>query len=62
MIQIANMVSLYGTTEPFIRNVMTLDTCAPIIGSQVLSYKFEDELLDVSKMLCNKKKTQTHLV
>ena len=43
------MVSLYGETEPFIRNIMTLDTCAPIIGSQVMSYKLEDELLDVIK-------------
>ena len=48
VIQIANMVSLYGETEPFIRNIMTLDTCAPIIGSQVMSYKQEDELLDVN--------------
>ncbi|XP_057373980.1 DNA polymerase delta catalytic subunit-like [Daphnia carinata] len=46
VIQIANMVSLYGTTEAFVSNVMTLDTCAPIIGSQVLSYKHETELLD----------------
>ncbi len=50
VIQIANMVSLYGETEPFIRNIMTLDTCAPIIGSQVMSYKLEDELLDVTKL------------
>ncbi|KAL3312040.1 DNA polymerase delta catalytic subunit [Cichlidogyrus casuarinus] len=35
VIQIANMVSLYGETRPFIRNVFTLNTCAPIIGSQV---------------------------
>ncbi len=49
VIQIANMVALYGKTEPFIRNIMTLDTCAPIVGSEVISNKLEDELLDVSK-------------
>lgn len=47
VIQIANMVSLYGQTEPFIRNVMTLDTCAPIAGSEVIPHKTEDHLLDV---------------
>ena len=47
VIQIANMVSTYGKTEPFIRNVMTLDTCAPIVGSEVMSHKLEEDLLDV---------------
>jgi len=42
------MVSIYGKTEPFIRNVMTLDTCAPIIGSEVMSHKLEEDLLDVN--------------
>ena len=42
------MVTNYGEKEPFIRNVFTLDTCAPIIGSEVRSYSTEDELLDVS--------------
>ena len=47
VIQIANMVALYGQTEPFIRTVMVLDTCAPIIGSEVICHQHETDLLDV---------------
>lgn len=47
VIQIANMVAYYGQTEPFIRNVMTLDTCAAIVGSEVISHAQETDLLDV---------------
>lgn len=46
VIQIANMVIRQGDTEPFIRNVFTLNTCASIVGSQVLSHKTEVELLN----------------
>nr|BAJ78754.1 DNA polymerase delta catalytic subunit [Tenodera aridifolia] len=46
VIQIANMVIRQGSKEPFIRNVFTLDTCAPIIGSQVLSFAKESEMLE----------------
>lgn len=45
VIQIANMVKKQGETDPFIRNVFTLETCAPVIGSQVLSYSSERDLL-----------------
>ncbi|KAF6773845.1 hypothetical protein AHF37_06869, partial [Paragonimus kellicotti] len=45
VIQIATMVSNYGDTTPFIRNVFTLGTCAPIVGSQVICHKTEQELL-----------------
>ncbi|KAK2581604.1 hypothetical protein KPH14_002110 [Odynerus spinipes] len=45
VIQIANMVVKQGETEPFLRNIFTLDTCAPIIGCQVLSFNTENELL-----------------
>jgi len=48
VIQIANMVIRQGEHEPFIRNVFTLDTCAPVIGSHVLSYMSEKEMLAVS--------------
>lgn len=43
------MVSLYGQTEPIIRNVMTLDTCAAIVGNEVICHKEESGLLDVSE-------------
>ncbi|XP_053690077.1 DNA polymerase delta catalytic subunit [Sabethes cyaneus] len=46
VIQIANMVIRQGEQEPFLRNVFTLKGCAPIVGSQVLSYDSEQELLN----------------
>ncbi|XP_055902016.1 DNA polymerase delta catalytic subunit [Eupeodes corollae] len=46
VIQIANMCIRQGEQEPFIRNVFTLNTCAPIVGSQVLCFNKETELLD----------------
>ncbi|KAF8519681.1 DNA polymerase family B-domain-containing protein [Gautieria morchelliformis] len=45
VIQIANMVTRQGEGKPFIRNVFTLNTCAHIVGSQVLAYDDELELL-----------------
>lgn len=45
VIQIANMVMRQGEPDPFIRNVFTLNTCAPVVGSQVLSFQREPELL-----------------
>jgi DNA polymerase delta subunit 1 len=45
VIQIANMVVRQGEREPFIRNVFTLDTCAQIVGSQVISCAKEQDLL-----------------
>lgn len=47
VIQIANMVIRQGETEPFLRNIFTLNTCAPIVGCQVLSFNKEEELLQV---------------
>lgn len=45
VIQIANMIMKQGEKEPFVRNVFTLKSCAPIIGSQVLSFEKETQLL-----------------
>ncbi|PPQ63372.1 hypothetical protein CVT24_005637 [Panaeolus cyanescens] len=45
VIQIANMVTRQGEQQPFIRNVFTLNTCAHIVGSQVLSFDDETKLL-----------------
>jgi DNA polymerase delta subunit 1 len=33
IIQIGNICQLLGEEEPFIRNLFTLDSCAPIIGT-----------------------------
>ncbi|XP_064480973.1 DNA polymerase delta catalytic subunit-like isoform X2 [Ornithodoros turicata] len=45
VIQIANMVVRQGNKDPFIRNVFTLNTCAPIAGCNVLCFKREQEML-----------------
>ncbi|CAG4908999.1 unnamed protein product [Colias eurytheme] len=45
VIQIASMVIRQGEMEPYIRNVFTLNTCAPIVGSQVYSFQSESEML-----------------
>ncbi|TXT04989.1 hypothetical protein VHUM_03809 [Vanrija humicola] len=45
VIQIASMVTRHGESKPFIRNVFTLNTCAHIVGSQVLEFKDERDLL-----------------
>ncbi len=39
------MVIRQGEKDPFIRNIFTLNTCSQIVGSQVLSYMKEDEML-----------------
>lgn len=46
VIQIASMVQIQGQTKPFVRNVFTLNTCANIAGSEVLSFQSEKELLE----------------
>ncbi|KAF9245286.1 DNA polymerase family B-domain-containing protein [Melanogaster broomeanus] len=45
VIQIANMVTRQGETQPFIRNVFTLNSCSHIVGSQVLPFNDETKLL-----------------
>ncbi|CAE7180076.1 unnamed protein product [Rhizoctonia solani] len=45
VIQIANMVTVQGEASPFVRNVFTLDDCAHIVGTDVISFKKEDAML-----------------
>ncbi|KAG9119515.1 DNA-directed DNA polymerase delta, partial [Ceratobasidium sp. 392] len=45
VIQIANMVTIQGETSPFVRNVFTLEDCAHIVGTDVISFKKEDAML-----------------
>ena len=40
------MLSCSGEPKPFIRNVFTLNTCASIVGSQVISHRSESNMLD----------------
>ncbi|KAF8159802.1 delta DNA polymerase [Crassisporium funariophilum] len=45
VIQIANMVTRQGEPKPFVRNVFTLNSCSHIVGSQVLSFDKEVDML-----------------
>jgi DNA polymerase delta subunit 1 len=45
VIQIANVVSEQGAKKPAIRNVFALDTCNPIVGADVFSFKDEGDML-----------------
>lgn len=50
VIQIANVVQVFGgenatSNRPFVRNVFTLDTCSPIVGSDIFEHPTEQELL-----------------
>eukprot|EP00658_Telonema_sp_P-2_P059811 TRINITY_DN48917_c0_g1_i1.p1 TRINITY_DN48917_c0_g1~~TRINITY_DN48917_c0_g1_i1.p1 ORF type:complete len:808 (-),score=162.02 TRINITY_DN48917_c0_g1_i1:121-2544(-) len=45
VIQIASMITLMGDSKPIVRNVMTLNSCAPIAGAHVQSFDTEKELL-----------------
>ena len=47
VIQIANMVIRQGEKDPFIRNVFTLNTCATIVGCQIISFDKEKDMLQV---------------
>ena len=49
VIQIASMVTVQGEDRPCVRNVMTLNTCAPIVGAEVLSFATEQQLLLVRR-------------
>ncbi|CAI0428312.1 unnamed protein product [Linum tenue] len=45
VIQVANLVTLQGESQPFVRNVMTLKSCSPIVGADVMSFDTEKEVL-----------------
>ena len=45
IIQIANIVKIQGEHETFVRNVFTLKSCAPIVGSKINSFESEHEML-----------------
>ncbi|KAM3161847.1 DNA polymerase [Lachancea thermotolerans] len=45
VIQIANVVSVAGSSKSFIRNVFTVNSCSPITGSQIFEHKTENEML-----------------
>lgn len=45
VIQIASLVTNFGESSPVVRNIMTLKSCAPIAGAEVMSFENEKELL-----------------
>ena len=45
VIQIANVVTRYGESKPFVRNVFCRDTCAPIVATQIFSFEDERDML-----------------
>lgn len=51
VIQIANMVKIEGENEPFIRNCFVIGETAPVIGSEIIVSKSEEELLNVREIL-----------
>ncbi|KAI0866034.1 DNA polymerase delta catalytic subunit [Xylaria cubensis] len=54
VIQIANVVTRYGESKPFIRNVFCLDTTSPIVATQILDYDDEREMLKNWKKFLDK--------
>lgn len=47
VIQIASMITVQGESKPVVKNVMTLNTCAGIVGSEVMAFQDERDLLKV---------------
>lgn len=45
VIQIASLVTEFGKKQPAVRNIMTLKSCAPITGAEVMSFDDEKALL-----------------
>ncbi|KAJ5166024.1 DNA polymerase delta catalytic subunit [Penicillium capsulatum] len=45
VIQIANVVTRYGESKPFVRNVFCLDTTSLIVNTQILEFKEENKML-----------------
>lgn len=45
VIQIANVVTVYGEKTPIVQNVFTLKGCLPIVGAQVISSETETDMM-----------------
>ena len=54
VIQIGNVVTRFGEMKPFIRNVFVLDTCSPIVNTQILEFDAEEKLLMAWKQFMEK--------
>eukprot|EP00882_Tetradesmus_deserticola_P012278 GHRQ01013012.1.p1 GENE.GHRQ01013012.1~~GHRQ01013012.1.p1 ORF type:complete len:524 (+),score=217.75 GHRQ01013012.1:79-1650(+) len=45
VIQIASMVTVLGESKPRVKNILTLGSCAAIVGAEVMSFESEAEML-----------------
>ena len=45
VIQIANVVTRFGESKPFVRNVFCLDTCSLIVNTQIFEFDQEEKML-----------------
>ena len=45
VIQIANVVTKYGESKPFVRNVFCMDTCSQIVATQIFEFEKEEQML-----------------
>lgn len=45
VIQIASLVTVFGEQSPIVKNIMTLGSCSPITGAEVMSFSDEKSLL-----------------
>ncbi|ORY71699.1 DNA polymerase family B [Pseudomassariella vexata] len=54
VIQIANVVTRYGESKPFIRNVFCLDTTSSIVATQILDFGQEKDMLMAWKKFLDK--------
>ncbi|KAK4999784.1 DNA-directed DNA polymerase delta [Elasticomyces elasticus] len=45
VIQIANVVTRYGESKPFVRNVFCMDTCSLIVNTQIFEFEAEERML-----------------
>ncbi|KAL8715397.1 MAG: hypothetical protein Q9220_000730 [cf. Caloplaca sp. 1 TL-2023] len=45
VIQIASVVTRYGESKPFVRNVFCLDTCSLIVNTQIFEFDTEEKML-----------------
>ncbi|KAF9600325.1 hypothetical protein IFM89_006638 [Coptis chinensis] len=43
--EVANLVTLQGESQPFVRNIMTLKSYSPIVGADVMPFENEREVL-----------------
>ncbi|KAF9594368.1 hypothetical protein IFM89_030497 [Coptis chinensis] len=41
--EVANLVTLQGESQPFVRNIMTLKSYSPIVGADVMPFENERE-------------------